>query len=112
MEDLRDEIDKAAVKVKQSLPDKVERIRNEVMEEETGRNMDYIERKKRQRREKMMKRAERLYDERLQKRKEFDEANGKRMDGEKSKYNNEGSSGGKYYLTSKKVMPITSSDEV
>mmetsp|Transcript_26017 Transcript_26017/g.44209 ORF Transcript_26017/g.44209 Transcript_26017/m.44209 type:complete len:460 (-) Transcript_26017:1314-2693(-) len=111
VEDLRDEIDKAAVKVKQSLPDKVERIRNEVMEEETGRNMDYIERKKRQRREKMMKRAERLYDERLQKRKEFDEANGKRMDGEKSKYNNEGSSGGKYYRASKKVMPITSSDE-
>eukprot|EP00984_Skeletonema_dohrnii_P005614 scaffold1980_cov120-Skeletonema_dohrnii-CCMP3373.AAC.3 len=112
VEDLRDEIDKAALKVKQSLPDKVERIRNEVMEEETGRNMDYIERKKRQRREKMMKRAERLYDERLQKRKEFDEANGKRMDGEKSKYNIEGSSGGKYYRASKKVMPITSSDEV
>eukprot|EP00986_Skeletonema_menzelii_P015308 scaffold11486_cov134-Skeletonema_menzelii.AAC.6 len=110
VEDLKDEIDKAAIKVKQSIPDKVERIRNEVMEEETGRNMDYIERKKRQRREKMMKRAEKLYDERQQKRKEFDEASRKRLDDDKSEYKKEGDSAGKYYQASKKVMPATSSD--
>ena len=74
VEDLRDEIDKAAISVKDSIPDKVKKIRNEVMQEETGRNMDYIERKKRERREKMMAKAQKLYEERLQKRKEFDEA--------------------------------------
>ena len=73
VEDLRDEIDKAAISVKDSIPEKVKKIRNEVMQEETGRNMDYIERKKRERREKMMAKAQKLYEERLQKRKEFDE---------------------------------------
>jgi hypothetical protein len=109
VEDLRDEIDKAAAKVKDSIPDKVKRIQNEVMEEETGKNMDYIERKKRERREKMLKRAEELYEERLQKRKEFDEASRKRTDNEKPK---EDASGGKYIQTSKKVMPVASNDEV
>ena len=110
MEDLRDEIDKAAVKVKDSIPDKVKRIRNEVMEEETGMNMDYIERKKKERREKMLIRAEKRHEEQLQKRKEFDEANGMLMDTEKSKYKNE-DAGGKYYQASKKVMPVASDDE-
>jgi hypothetical protein len=110
VEDLKDEIDKAAVKVKESIPEKVERIRNEVMEEETGKNMDYIERKKRLRREKKMKKAERLYDERLQKRKEFDEASRKRKD-ERSAHNKEDKSAGKYDQASKKVT-ATSSDTV
>jgi hypothetical protein len=39
VEDLRDEIDKAAISVKDSIPDKVKKIRNEVMQEETGRNI-------------------------------------------------------------------------
>jgi hypothetical protein len=112
VEDLRDEIDKAAAKVKDSIPDKVKRIRNEVMEEETGKNMDYIERKKRERREKMLKRAEKLYDERLQKRKEFDEASRKRIDNEKPKFDNEKSSGGKYNQSSKKVTSVASNDEI
>ena len=97
VEDLRDEIDKAAISVKDSIPEKVKKIRNEVMQEETGRNMDYIERKKRERREKMMAKAQKLYEERLQKRKEFDEA-------EKSKA----------YVFSgkgKRPMPDASSDE-
>ena len=97
VEDLRDEIDKAAISVKDSIPDKVKKIRNEVMQEETGRNMDYIERKKRERREKMMAKAQKLYEERLQKRKEFDEA-------EKSKA----------YVSSgkgKRPMPDVSDDE-
>ena len=97
VEDLRDEIDKAAISVKDSIPDKVKKIRNEVMQEETGRNMDYIERKKRERREKMMAKAQKLYEERLQKRKEFDEA-------EK----------GKAYVSSgkgKRPMPDASDDE-
>mmetsp|Transcript_16643 Transcript_16643/g.25879 ORF Transcript_16643/g.25879 Transcript_16643/m.25879 type:complete len:456 (-) Transcript_16643:292-1659(-) len=110
VEDLKDEIDKAAVKVKESIPEKVERIRNEVMEEETGKNMDYIERKKRLRREKKMKKAERLYDERLQKRKEFDEASRKRKD-ERYAHNKEDKSAGKYDQASKKVT-TTSSDTV
>mmetsp|Transcript_232 Transcript_232/g.295 ORF Transcript_232/g.295 Transcript_232/m.295 type:complete len:436 (-) Transcript_232:261-1568(-) len=131
VEDLKDEIDKAAVKVRESIPQKVERIRNEVMEEETGRNMDYIERKKRLHREKKMKRAERLYDERLQKRIEFDEANRKHKDekssykkkdnsqSEPSDYKKDKHSNGndatweKYYDTKKKKkqMPLSSDDE-
>lgn len=84
VEDLRDEIDKAAISVKDSIPDKVKKIRNEVMQEETGRNMDYIERKKRERREKMMAKAQKLYEERLQKRKEFDEAEKSKGKGKRS----------------------------
>ena len=105
VEDLKDEIDKAAISVKDSLEYKMKKIRNEVMEEETGRNMDYIERKKRERREKMMAKAQKKYEERLQKRKEFDEA-------EKARANKVVSSGKeKYYQAPKKVMPVGSDDE-
>lgn len=110
---MKDEIDQAAEKVKESIADKVKRIRNEVMEEETGRNMDYIERKKRSRREKKMAKREKLYTERLQKRKEFDEAGTESMDSEKTKAGVDVSSGEekKYSQAAKKVMPVSSDDE-
>ena len=39
VEDLKDEIDEAATRVKDSLPEKVKRIRNEVVEEVTGKKL-------------------------------------------------------------------------
>lgn len=39
VEDLKDEIDEAATRVKDSLPEKVKKIRNEVVEEMTGKKL-------------------------------------------------------------------------
>ena len=39
VEDLKDEIDEAATRVKDSLPMKVKRIRNQVVEEVTGKKL-------------------------------------------------------------------------
>jgi len=39
VEDLKDEIDQAANRVKESLPAKVKKIRNEVVEEVTGKKL-------------------------------------------------------------------------
>lgn len=52
VEDLKDEIDEAARGVKDSLPEKVKKIRNEVVMEVTGKKLDDIEQKKRARKEK------------------------------------------------------------
>ncbi|KAL7539000.1 hypothetical protein ACHAWF_006265 [Thalassiosira exigua] len=51
VEDLKDEIDDAANRVKDAIPEKVKKIRNEVVEEVTGKKLDDIEQKKRARRE-------------------------------------------------------------
>lgn len=51
VEDLKDEIDDAAIRVKDKIPEKVKKIRDDVVEEVTGKKLDDIERKKRARKE-------------------------------------------------------------
>ncbi len=52
LEDLKDEIDKAAARVKDSLPEKVKNLRNEVVLEMTGKMLDDIEKTKQAKKEK------------------------------------------------------------
>lgn len=52
LEDLKDEIDDAAARVKDSLPEKVKNVRNEVVLEITGKKLDDIEKLKQVKKEK------------------------------------------------------------
>ena len=52
LEDLKDEIDEAAARVKDSLPEKVKNLRNEVVLEMTGKKLDDIEKTKQAKKEK------------------------------------------------------------
>jgi len=54
MEDLKDEIDDAAERVKDEIPERVKKIRNDVVEEVTGKKLDEIEQRKRDRKQKRM----------------------------------------------------------
>lgn len=52
IEDLKDEIDVAAARVKDSLSEKVKNLRNEVVMEITGKKLDDIEKVKQAKKEK------------------------------------------------------------
>lgn len=52
LEDLKDEIDEVAARVKDSLPEKVKNLRNEVVLEVTGKKLDDIEKNKQAKKEK------------------------------------------------------------
>lgn len=60
MEDLKDEIEDAAERVKDEIPERVKRIRNDVVEEVTGKKLDFIEQKKRDRKQKKLEMMQRV----------------------------------------------------
>lgn len=62
VEDLKDEIDEAATRVKESLPEKVKKIRNEVVKEVTGKKLDDIEQWKRERKERKQELVKRFHE--------------------------------------------------
>jgi len=101
--DLKDEIDEAAVKVKDALPERMKKIRNEVVQEETGKRLDDIEARKRERKER--KKAA-LKDYKQMKRDDAARKNNRDDESMKRTYDKDDG-----YVAKKKVMVIDSEDE-